>query len=90
MQETVRHIISLMADDNINLRIEFIRELIVEFLYNDFGINYEESSIIDLHKDAFSVIRLAMAADKEKVENYREKVANLLALLNIVKVKNLA
>lgn len=90
MQETVRHIISLMADDNINLRIEFIRELIVEFLYNDFGISYEESSIIDLHKDAFSVIRLAMAADKEKVENYKEKVANLLALLNIVKVKNLA
>ena len=90
MQETVRHIISLMADDNIDLRIEFIRELIVEFLYNDFGISYEESSIIDLHKDAFSVIRLAMAADKEKVENYREKVANLLALLNIVKVKNLA
>lgn len=90
MQETVRHIISLMADDNIDLRIEFIRELIVEFLYNDFGISYEESSIIDLHKDAFSVIRLAMTADKENIENYREKVANLLALLNIVKVKNLA
>lgn len=89
MQETIRHIISIMADDNINLRIEFIRELIIEFLYHDFGISYEESKVIDLREDPFSVIRLTMTVDKENIENYKQKVANLLALLNMIKAKNL-
>lgn len=92
MQEIVRQIINLVAEDKIDANKELLRSIMVSFLYNDFDIPYSGIKEIDVlkYEDIFKIINMYHSNMYQlDIENYREKVANLLALLNIIKVKNL-
>lgn len=93
MQEIVRQIINLVAEDKIDANEELLRSIMVSFLYNDFDIPYSDIKEIDVlkYEDIFKIINMYHSNMYQlDIENYRKKVANLLALLNIAKVKNIA
>lgn len=87
MQEIVRSIISLIADEKIEIGQDFMRSLICEFLHNDFKIPYSQIQMIDV-MDYTKIIKL-LEINKSNTEEYRSKIANVLALLNISKVTGL-
>ena len=87
MQEIVRSIISLIADGKIEIGQDFMRSLIREFLRNDFKIPYSRIQMIDV-MDYTDIMKL-LEWDRSNTEEYRTKVANILALLNISKVTGL-
>ena len=87
MQEIVRNVISLIADGKIEIGQEFMRSLICEFLHNDFKIPYSQIQMINVMNFTETIKLLEM--NKVNTEEYRIKVANILALLNISKVTGL-
>lgn len=81
MQELVKQIIKLICDQKIKVKEEFINQVIIEFIHNDFNIDYDNIDVNNIY-DVLNEI----TTDEETI---RSKVANILALKNLIMVDKL-